>query len=85
MVERFEVFHLRGGVFVVYPALAAVPLNVDQLVDAQGVPLVEGDVVELSDGRRGFSGGGVLNKGKPGTSSAWEGRQQRPPEANIPQ
>jgi hypothetical protein len=45
-------------------ALAAVALNIGQLVDAQRVAPVEGDVVELPDGGRGLAGGRVLDEGE---------------------
>ena len=69
MVAGHELVNVWRLVLVVDAALAAVPLNVSQLVDAERVALVERDVVELPDGGRGLAGGRVLDESKAGRNT----------------
>lgn len=60
-----ELVNVGGLVGLVNSAFSSISLDVSELVDAQGVLLVEGDQVELASGGGSLSGRRVLNKSKP--------------------
>lgn len=59
-----ERLNLGGLVFLLNASLAAIPLDIHQLVDGQGVLLVKGNTMQLLDGSKGLFGGLVFNKGE---------------------
>ncbi len=61
---------LGSDELLVHAALAAIPVDVGELVHTQSVLLIEGNVVELPDGRVGLGGGGELDEGEPATSAS---------------
>ena len=60
-----ELVNVGGLVGLVNAAFSSISLDVGELVDAQGVLLVEGDQVKLASGSGSLSGRRVLNKSKP--------------------
>jgi hypothetical protein len=60
-----ELLDLGGVVLLVDAAFASVAVDIGELVDAQGVFLVERGVVELADRSGGLGGRRILDKRKP--------------------
>jgi len=61
-----EGLYLGGNKLLADATFPPIPVNVGELVDTQGVLLVEGHIVELPDSGRGLSGGRVLDESEPG-------------------
>lgn len=68
--EPFQVFtllegrDLGGDVVFADASFGAISLNIANLVDAEGVLLIEGDIVEGANGGGSLAGGGVFDKGE---------------------
>lgn len=62
MLLLLEGLDLGCGILLVDTPLAAIPVDISHLVDADGVPLVERYHVELSHGGSSLGGGRVLDE-----------------------
>ncbi len=58
-----------GYVFLLYPSLATIAIDIGQLVDAQRVRLVKRDKIQLSNRGGGFGWRGVLDESKSASKS----------------
>jgi hypothetical protein len=63
-----KLVNVGGLVLVIDAALPSVALDIGHLVYAQGVLLVQSDVIELAGGGGGLAGRRVLNKSEPAKS-----------------
>jgi len=64
MLFLLKWFDCRGGILIINPAFAPVPVDIGQLVDSECVLLVEGGKIELADGRSSLRSGRILDKGE---------------------